>query len=176
MPLLIITNKESINNDTVYHYSLGALERIVKFSRRFSNEILPTEFFFLAMKKIVEFKIGVYLANLIFINRRKKQDFFMLKMKSFMKAIPYFDNEGKTIGVTYFEKMEENISNKTTILRRFFKNIIRVLDIYNNNNKIENYEIYVNFDNKPLNIEKKYFEKEINVKNFETVKFKIYFK
>ena len=93
-----------------------------------------------------------------------------------MKAIPYFDNEGKTIGVTYFEKMEENISNKTTILRRFFKNIIRVLDIYNNNNKIENYEIYVNFDNKPLNIEKKYFEKEINVKNFETVKFKIYFK
>ena len=93
-----------------------------------------------------------------------------------MKAIPYFDNEGKSTGVTYLEKMEENISNKTTILRRFFKNIIRVLDIYKNNYKILDYEVYMNFDNKSLNIEKKYFEKEINVKNFETVKFKIYFK
>lgn len=176
LPLIIITNEENVDNDIVYDYSLGALERIVKLSRRFSNDILPTEFFFLAMKKIVEFKIGVYLSNLIFINRRKKQHYFMLKLKSFMKAIPYFDNEGKSTGVTYLEKMEENISNKTTILRRFFKNIIRVLDIYKNNYKILDYEVYMNFDNKSLNIEKKYFEKEINVKNFETVKFKIYFK
>lgn len=176
LPLIIITNEEHVDNDIVYDYSLGALERIVKLSRRFSNEILPIDFFHLAMKKIIEFKIGVYLSNLIFINRRKKQDYFMLKLKSFMKAIPYFDNEEKITGVTYLERMEENISNKTTILRRFFKNIVRVLDIYKKNNKIVGYEIYVNFDNKPLNIKKEHFEKKINVKNFETVKFKLCFK
>ena len=176
LPLLIINNEENVDNDIVYNYSLGALGRIVKLSRRFSNEILPAEFFYLAIKKIVEFKIGVYLSNLIFINRRKKQEYFMLKLKSFMKAIPYFNNEEKTTGVTYLEKMKENISNKTTILRRFFKNVVRVLDTYKKNNKIVDYEIYVNFDNEALNIKEEHFEKKINVKNFETVKFKIGFK
>lgn len=176
LPLVFIRNIENRNNDIIYYYSLGELERIIKLSRRFSSEILPADFFHLPIKKIVIFKIGVYLSNLIFINRRKNQNYFLLKLKSFMKAIPYFNNEGKTQDVTYLDKMEENISNKTTILRRFFKSIIRVLEIYKKNNKISHYEIFINFDSKSIDLKNKNIEKQINVKNFETIKFKIYFK
>lgn len=172
---LFIFTIQHVNNNINVEYHFSNWVNILKLSKRFSNDILPIDFFHTSAKDIVKFKIAVYFANLFFTNRRKKQNYFNLKLTSFMNAILYFSSNGTTNGSTYLNKMDESISNKTTILRRFVNSIVKVLELFKQSNKIQDFKIFID-KNKKLSITDKSFLKHISVKNFETVYFQINFK
>lgn len=163
------------NNETTIKYEFSYWINLIKFSKRFSTNIMPIQFFHTNAKNIVQFKLAVYFANLIFINRRKKQHYFNLKLTSFMNSVLYFNNTGTTNGSTYLTKMDESISNKTTILRRFVNNIVKVLQVFKQYDKIQDFEIFID-KNKKLPINDKFSLNHISVKNFQMITFKIYFK
>ena len=81
-----------------------------------------------------------------------------------MKIITFFDKHNNNTNKSFLDKMEDTLSNKTTILRRFMNYVICVLELLKVHNKISNYEI----------IPKGINEKNTSVKSFEEIKFKIY--
>lgn len=163
--LVNVVKKQKLQGgDIKYIYTIGRLGEILKNSRHFSNEILPVEIYHIGLSQISKFLIATYLGLLIFTNRRKKLKYFVIKLTSIMKIIAFFDKHNSNTNKSYLDKMEDTLSNKTTILRRFVNYVISVLVLLKAHNKISSYEIIPRGTN----------EKNTSVKSFEEIKFKIY--
>lgn len=162
--LVNIVKKEKLQGgDINYTYSVGRLGEILKNSRHISNEILPAKIYHIGLSQIPKLLISTYLGLLIFTNRRKKFKYFVIKLTSIMKVVAFFDKHNSNTNKSYLNKMEDTLSNKTTILRRFVNYVCSVLDLLEAHNKILDYEI----------IPKGITKTNASVKTFEEIKFKI---
>ena len=158
--LINIFHTKQPHGNTILEYSLGEFGDILLLSRRYSD-ILPVEIIRLPYKQISALYIGLYLARLIFINRRKKQKQFNVSINSIMKNIMLHQVNGDNTGITLASKLKEHIPNKYTYIDNFRKHLKMVLKMLEENKSISSFEML------PINID------DMNISNYETLKLQI---
>ena len=164
--LITIFNQEDVKNgDVKYTYTFNRLGDILKNSKHLSNDIIPSEIFHIGITQIPKFLIGTYLGMLIFTNRRKNCNYFIIKLTTIMRIIPYFNKKQQNTNKSYLVKLEE-VFNRTTLLRRFLNYILDVLNLLKSQNKIKDFSII------PANVNKD----NASIKTYEEIKFKVFLK
>lgn len=156
-PILVIKNMNYMENgDISISYDLGKLGEIILKSKRYSTNV-PIDIIRKPYQQVMLIYLSMYISRLVYINSRKRNTYFNVKLTSILDNIIIHNKKGYSIGISLKTALNTNITNKYTYLEEFKRNLIYVLELLKkcgviygfitypediNNISIRNYEIY----------------------------------
>lgn len=132
-----ITGKQ--NGDLIFEYTLGEYGEIISKSKRYSD-MLPIDILKIPYKQNMKLYIAMYIARLVFINKKRNLNEFIITTESIMKKIRLHDSNGIDIGKTLYELTKENNITKYSKLKLFNNYLNDVLEMLKKNGAIYNYD------------------------------------
>lgn len=121
-------------------YNLGKFGKMLITSKRMTSKF-PVELLEKPYKQIAQVFIGIYLSKMIFINKRKNKNRngIALSIPSILRNIIFYDINGKNMGITLFERLENKECQNYALIRTFDKQLIEVLELYKKYGYIKQY-------------------------------------
>lgn len=106
-------------------YKLGDFGELMLKSKRMSS-ILPIELLQVSYKEMAMFYIGMYIAKLIYIAKKKKEKKKSVRVKTLLTNIMCFSSNGSKKGITKYEEIKQ-AKQKNGLMKNFEEQLRAVL-------------------------------------------------